>query len=120
MSPVPARGVSSRLSRRNFIIKTAGSSAAVSCASHVLPGFAAEKAAPIAVFSKVYQTLYLSFDDAAAVTAEAGLDGIDCPVRPGGEVLPERVKGDFPRYVEALRKRGLQLSLMTSAITSVS
>jgi sugar phosphate isomerase/epimerase len=75
---------------------------------------------PIVVFSKVYQELKLSFDDATAVTAEAGIDGIDCPVRPGGEILPEQVAGELPKYAAALRKRGLQLPLLTTAITSVS
>lgn len=75
---------------------------------------------PIVVFSKVYQELKLSFDDAAAVTAEAGIDGIDCPVRPGGEVLPEHVTGELPQYASALRKRGLQMPLLTTAITSVA
>ena len=75
---------------------------------------------PIVVFSKVYQTLKLDFDAAAALTAEAGLDGIDCPVRPGGEILPERVTEDLPRYAEALRRRKLHMPLLTTAITSVS
>ena len=109
------------LSRRDFIIKTAASSAAAFCGSAAISSLAAEKLAPpIVVFSKVYQTLKLDFDEAAAVTAEADLDGIDCPVRPGGEVLPERAVEDLPRYVEALRKRNLQLALLTTAITSVS
>ena len=75
---------------------------------------------PIVVFSKIYQELKLGFEDAAITTAEAGLQGIDPPVRPGGEVVPERATEDLPRYAEALRKRGLQLPLLTTAITSVS
>ena len=109
------------LSRRNFIIQTAASSAAVVCGTTVISSLAAERfVPPIAVFSKAYQTLKLNFDESAAVTAEAGLDGIDCPVRPAGEVLPERAAEDLPRYFEALRKRNLQLPLITTAITSVS
>jgi sugar phosphate isomerase/epimerase len=75
---------------------------------------------PIALFSKVYQELQLSFDEAADVTAAAGLDGIDCPVRPGGEVLPERVAEDLPRYAEALAKRDAKVLLLTTAIVNAT
>ena len=48
------------------------------------------------------------------------MDGIDCPVRPGGEILPEHAARELPQYAAALKKRGLQLPLLTTAITSVS
>lgn len=112
----------SKLSRREFIGRTLAASASIPlCAGSALSGLAAETfSPPIVVFSKVYQTLKLNFDEAAALTAEAGIDGIDCPVRPGGEVLPEHVARQLPEYAAALRKRGLQLPLLTTAITGVS
>src|ERR1035437_9557076 len=112
----------SKLSRREFIGRTLAASASIPwCAGSALSGLAAETfSPPIVVFSKVYQTLKLNFEEAAAVTAEAGIDGIDCPVRPGGEVLPEHVTGELPQYAWALRKRGLQMPLLTTAITSVA
>ena len=111
-----------RLSRRDFVARTLAASSSVAlCGGSALPVLAVgASASPIVAFSKVYQELKLSFDDAAAVTAEAGIDGIDCPVRPGGEVLPEGVTADLPRYASALRKRGLQMPLLTTAITSVA
>jgi L-ribulose-5-phosphate 3-epimerase len=110
------------LSRREFIARAlAASSTAALGGASALPVLAEEKSSlPIVVFSKVYQTLKLNFDDAAAVTAEAGIDGIDCPVRPDGEILPEHVIGELPQYAAALRKRGLQLPLLATGITSVS
>jgi sugar phosphate isomerase/epimerase len=110
------------LSRREFIIRAlAVSSTAVFGGGGAWSCLAAEQAGlPIVVFSKVYQTLKLNFEDAAAVTAEAGLDGVDCPVRPGGEILPERAAEDMPRYVAALRKRNLTMPLLTTGITSVA
>lgn len=75
---------------------------------------------PVVVFSKAYQPLKLSFDQAAEFTAEAGLDGVDSPVRPDGEVLPERVADDLPAYVAALEKRGLRMPYVTTAITNVA
>lgn len=110
------------LSRRQFMAKSAlGASALSVSASAIYSAAAAEKLSPpIVVFSKVYQKLSLNFDDAAAVTAEAGLDGIDPPVRPDGEIVPERATEDLPRYVEAMHKRKLKVPLLTTAIVSAS
>ena len=99
----------------------AASSAVALCPFNSLTTGAAESStSPIVVFSKVYQELHLNFAEAAAVTVEAGLNGIDCPVRPGGEVTPEQVAEALPRYVETLRSQGLQLPLLTTAITRVT
>jgi sugar phosphate isomerase/epimerase len=75
---------------------------------------------PIVVFTKAYQPLNLDFDKAAALTAAAGLDGVDSPVRPKGEILPEKAADDLPRYFEALQKRGLSIPLITTAIVGPS
>jgi sugar phosphate isomerase/epimerase len=111
-----------RLCRREFLARAALTSAAATLwAGGALPSGAAGRfALPVTVFSKVYQELKLSFEDSAAVTAEAGLDGVDCAVRPGGEVLPERATEDLPRYAEALRQRNVQMLLLTTAIQSPS
>ena len=111
-----------RLSRRDFIARTlVASSAATVCGGRALAAAAQGKfSPPIVVFSKVYQTLKLDFDEAAAVSAEAGIDGVDCPVRPGGEILPEHAAQQMPLYFAALRKRTLQMPLLTTGITSVS
>ena len=111
---------SSRLARRDFLRATllAGSAAALTAPGRL---FSAPVAAipPVAIFSKVYQELNLDFAAGAAITAEAGLDGIDCPARPGGEVLPERATEDLPRYAEALAKHQRKILLLTTAILSV-
>ena len=109
-------------SRRQFVRKTtlAATTLAFSPWSVHSALAAGKLSPPIVVFSKVYQTLSLSFDEAAAITAEAGLDGVDAPLRPGGEILPERAAEDLPRYVEAMQKRKLQLPLLTTAIVSTS
>ena len=111
-----------QLSRRDFIARTlAASSTAALCRGDVLLGRTEESASlPIVVFSKVYQELELGFDAAAALTAEAGLNGIDCTVRPEGEILPEHAARELPQYAAALNKRGLQIPLLTTAIMSVS
>jgi len=65
-------------------------------------------------FSKPFQKL--SFDDTADVTAEIGWDGIECPVRPKGQIEPERAGDELPKLVEALKKRGLEIGVMTTRI----
>ena len=111
------------VSRREFLerMMLAASATALGAGSSSLArGAERSTAPPVVVFTKVYQELNLGFEEAAAVTAEAGLNGIDCPVRPGGEILPEGVADDLPKYVETLRLRGLSLPLLTTAITSVT
>lgn len=107
-------------SRRQFLTRLGWSGAALSYRPSLVAG--AESAAPttwpVAVFSKVYQELKLDFDDSAELTEAAGLDGIDCPVRPGGQILPERVEEDLPRYAAALRRRQRRVLLLTTAIVS--
>jgi sugar phosphate isomerase/epimerase len=69
----------------------------------------------IAVFSKHLQ--WLPFADVGPVIAESGFRSVDLTVRPDGHVLPERVEDDLPRAVETLRKSGLTVPLITTAIT---
>jgi len=110
------------LSRRAFVARTTMAAGGMTVLGSALPalGDTALSSCPVVVFSKVYQELHLNFEDAAALTAEAGLNGVDPPVRPGGEVLPGRVDDDLPRYAESLKKRGLSIPLLTTAITSTS
>jgi sugar phosphate isomerase/epimerase len=111
---------SKRFSRRQFLARAAATSTTVALTSGLELSAATPPTPPIVVFSKVYQELKLNFDDAASMTAEAELDGVDCPVRPGGEILPERATEELPKYHEKLRQNNLQMPLLTTAITSVA
>jgi sugar phosphate isomerase/epimerase len=66
------------------------------------------------VFSKHLQ--FLNYKDMADAAAQIGFDGVDLTVRPKGHVLPERVKDDLPKAVEAIRKAGLSHTMMTTAV----
>lgn len=114
----PHQARSGSLSRRDFLVRTGVASAGLAFGGQggILCQGAEPSAVPIVVFTKVYQPLKLSFAQAAALTAEAGLDGVDSPVRPDGEVLPERAAEDLPAYVETLQKQGLRMPLLTTAI----
>jgi L-ribulose-5-phosphate 3-epimerase len=67
------------------------------------------------VFSKMLH--WLNYDDLAKFAAEAGFDGVDLTVRPKGHVTPERVTEDLPKAVTAIRKAGLKVEMITTAIT---
>src|SRR6185436_14252019 len=112
-------------SRRNFIAKAALAPAGISAswealASPIKP--ISEKAAPGAftlnIFSKHLQ--WLDYSAMASVVAEMGFEGIDLTVRPEGHVLPERVQEDLPKAVEIIRKAGLNVYMITTAIASVN
>ena len=107
------------LTRREFVTATAAA-AAVSAA--VSPGLFAqgeeEKRFKIIGFTKPFQNL--NFEATANTVAEIGWDGIECPVRPKGQIEPERAPDELPRLVDALKKRGKELTILTTAITSVS
>ncbi|RPI45893.1 MAG: sugar phosphate isomerase/epimerase, partial [Bacteroidetes bacterium] len=69
----------------------------------------------INLFSKHLQ--FLDYEEMAEATAGTGADGVDLVVRPGGHVLPENVEKDLPRAAGAIRDAGLELTMMTTAIT---
>ncbi len=74
---------------------------------------------PLAVFSKLYQELKLDFDQSAQVTAEALYSGIDCAVRPKGEIEPARAAEQMPQYAEALGRHGAKMLLLATSVASV-
>lgn len=104
--------------RRRFLSETGSIAAALAVST--AESFAASplERCPLATFSKVFQELELDYDASAEVAAEAGFDGIDCPVRPGGQVLPERVADDLPKYAAALKRHKSKVLLLTTAILS--
>ena len=75
---------------------------------------AARAANEICVFTKPLQSL--SFDDLAGKIAELGFDGLEAPIRVGGHIEPAAVPDQLPGMVEALKKRGLNITVMTSSI----
>jgi sugar phosphate isomerase/epimerase len=57
-------------------------------------------------------------EEVAAAAREAGYDGVDLNVRPGGQghITPERVKQDLAPFVSAVRKAGIEVSAITPPI----
>jgi len=105
------------ITRREFVsLAVAAGSAAV-----LQPSAASADEPPannkICAFIKFLQTL--SYDQLADTIAEMGFDGIEATVRANGYVVPERVEDDLPKLVEALKRRNLEITVMSSDVNRV-
>jgi sugar phosphate isomerase/epimerase len=109
------------VSRRIFLESAAAGVALSAAAGHarLLAARSPHPLPPLAIFSKLYQELKLDFEQSAEVTAEAGYNGIDCAVRPKGEIEPERAADEMPRYAEALAKQGTKMLLLATGNSGV-
>jgi sugar phosphate isomerase/epimerase len=102
------------MNRRQFVKSTSLLTGVIASG---LPGIslsAPEIKNKVGGFTKLYQSL--SYEETARIASEIGWDCIECPVRPGGHVLPERVEEDLPKMVEALQKYDLTLEVMATSI----
>jgi L-ribulose-5-phosphate 3-epimerase len=72
----------------------------------------------VALFSKPLSKL--GWNDLGRALKQFGLQNVELTVRPRGHVLPERVREDLPRAVEALAAHGVAVPVITTAITSAS
>jgi L-ribulose-5-phosphate 3-epimerase len=115
------------INRRDFIsqsmLATAGVLSAVPALASVenkdnlLSSAAADDLAfKISIFSKNLH--WLDYSAMADTTAQLGFDGVDLTVRPLGHVLPERVTEDLPKAYEAVKKAGLKINSIVTAIES--
>src|ERR1700732_4054348 len=72
----------------------------------------------VAIFSKHLQFVPDGEGLAQAAT-EIGFDAIDLTVRKGGHVEPERARQELPGMVAAIRKRGLEVPMITTDIIDI-
>lgn len=98
------------ISRRAFIQGSAAAMASPLLAQDVAPW-------KVGGFTKVLQEL--SYEKTAETAVDIGWDGIECPVRAKGQVLPERVDEDLPRMMEALRAKKLEMLVPATDIQGV-
>ena len=113
--------IKTKWSRRQFLAGLSGTAAmaGITLGNHTKPSYAglandAGKVQQICIFSKHLQ--WLDYAGMAETAAEIGFDGLDLTVRPGGHVLPERVEDDLPKAVEAVKKTGLSVPMITTRI----
>jgi L-ribulose-5-phosphate 3-epimerase len=116
-------GKKTNLTRRDFVAAMTMAGASLSlggipsamAASEETTSGGGKNKMPICFFTKPIDRYETSF--MTDVIAEAGFDGIDLTVRPGGKVEPARVDNDLPKFAEAAKSRNLSLLLMTTSIT---
>ena len=107
------------LNRRAFI---AGTSAALATAALPLPMASAAirregKPYEYCAFIKFLQEL--SYEEMAGTLKKLGFDGGEITVRKGGYIAPEAVADELPKLAEVFAQHDLNISLLTTDITSV-
>ncbi len=105
------------LTRRQFIQTTTLAMSAVVLAQAESPSIVQKS--PLWCFSKPFADF--TPDQTAELVAEVGWDGIECPIREKStHIRPERIEEDLPKMVEALRKCGKKIGLVTTDIIAVT
>lgn len=106
------------LDRRGFLGASIASAAALAVqGAPALAAGSSDARPPVCAFIKFVQAL--SYDDMASRIAEIGFDGVESTVRKGGHVEPERVEEDLPKQFEAVKRAGLDFTIMTTDVLSV-
>jgi L-ribulose-5-phosphate 3-epimerase len=104
--------------RRAFIKKAGLTAASIPLATTI--GLSSAHQTPqnpqLCSFTKHFQ--FLNFEDLATVLKEAGSDGADLTVRPGGHIEPENTARELPKAVAAMENKGLKIPMVVSAIKS--
>jgi sugar phosphate isomerase/epimerase len=98
------------ITRRTFL------AAAVAATAVVTKPLLAEepKHCKIIGFTKPFQDL--GPEECANTVAQIGWDGIECPVRRKGQIEPEKAADELPRLIEALKKRGKEVTVITTDV----
>ncbi len=112
----------SGISRRSML-KAAIMTSALQVLGSELAGAEAFPASPaeavgklkVSIFSKHLQ--WMGVPEMASTAKQLGFDAVDLTVRADGHVLPERATTDLPAAVSAIRKAGLDVSMITTDIT---
>src|SRR5687767_994497 len=99
------------ITRRTALLATASTVLAAGFSSRFVAAQeeATNKKQPICVFTKPFNSL--SFDQLAEGIKALGADGIEAPIRKGGHIEPREVEDRLPLLVEALRQRGLEITV---------
>jgi sugar phosphate isomerase/epimerase len=101
--------------RRDFLRHSLAVGAAWSAGSMVRQALAATAAGnPVCAFIKFVQSL--SYDELADAIADIGFDGIEATVRRGGKIEPAKATDELPKLVEALAKRNLKVTMITTDV----
>lgn len=105
------------ISRRSLL----GLSGSLMAGAMLRPLLAATPSPKLPAFNLFTKHLVgLPYDQLAETVAGLGFTGVEAPVRKGGHVEPARVEEDLPKLVEAFKKCGVKIALMTTDINAVN
>src|SRR2546425_6788188 len=112
------RRFATEISRRGFLASAAACAAARTLGSSTLepspPGGSFR--GKLCFFSKPLPQM--DWRRLARTVKRAGFDGVDLTVRPEGHVVPESATEDLPRALATIREEGLEIPMITTALTS--
>lgn len=101
--------------RRDFLCSTLAAGAALATGLPLRAAAAGSATrTPICVFIKFMQSL--SYDELADAVAAMGVNGIEATVRKGGYIEPPKAADELPKLVDALAKRNLKVTMITTDI----
>jgi sugar phosphate isomerase/epimerase len=105
------------IARRDFLRESVAVGAALAAGMETRAAAGASARNPICVFIKFVQTL--SYAELADAVAAMGADGIEATVRKGGYIAPERAAQELPKLTDAMAKRNLKITMITTDILGV-
>ena len=104
----------SEWSRRNLLIAAAG---AVTASKAQAARTDERKKPTLCLFSKPLP--FLGYTDLGKALHQIGIPGVDLTTRPRGHVLPENVEQDLPKAHAELNAQGVEISMITTGLTSI-
>ena len=112
---VTRRGFLSAVSLAGAGFSMCGLSSSAAVAAGETQPYGPKSVVPIYFFTKPLDGFETEF--IADTVAEAGFNGVDVTVRPGGKIVPERVQSELPKFAELIRGRNLNVKMMVTSIT---
>jgi sugar phosphate isomerase/epimerase len=100
--------------RRDFLRDSLALGAALMTGSAARAALLASGGNQICAFIKFVQSL--SYDQLADAIADIGFDGIEATVRKGGKIEPGKAVDELPKLVDALAKRNLKITMITTDV----
>ena len=104
----------SEWNRRDLLIAAAG---AVTTSKAQAARTDERKKPTLCLFSKPLP--FLGYTDLGKVLHQIGIPGVDLTTRPRGHVLPENVEQDLPKAHAELNAQGVEISMITTGLTSI-
>ena len=105
-----------RLSRRRLLQASLTAAAPLPASGQATAPATSSFQGVLCLFSKPVPQL--NWRELAQAAKSAGFGGIDLTVRKRGHVIPDRVKEDLPKAVDAIRGEGLKVPMITTELLS--